>query len=378
MIKFYRGTKAKYQESPSTYTDGIYFTTDSNEILINGGVYGKNADASVTTENVVVAGGPLADAIKNWPTDAAWNADGNRIIPAGTSMQTLTEKLFLQATPGSVSWSVAWDPTLKEPTVALQKSDKTDAGSEAEVGTSLIVKTTTNSGINNNTRVATCTASEGYFDTTDGSWNEGNKEVTAAGNSTGTLAVEYSWNGEVISGFTSQSTTVKVVKDTNTFKVAQSGITATSSTFAEQTVYASDNTKKVVTSISATLKDTHKTSKVLTSSKTDTITGYYRWNAFVSDSIDITKTESSWKFAKSGSKTVSSVTAADQKYIVVLVPSGFTLTKAQQMNLDFIGSFSTKDVTLTIGGGSDTHAYKMYYWQNTSGSDATVDNITIS
>ena len=347
--------------------------------MINGGVYGKNADASVTTENVVVAGGPLADAIKNWPTDAAWNADGNRIIPAGTSMQTLTEKLFLQATPGSVSWSVAWDPTLKEPTVQLLKSDnKTDAGTEAEVGSSLIVKTTTNSGINNNTRVATCTASEGYFETTNGTWNEGNKEVTASGSSTGTLAVEYSWNGNVLSGFESQSTVVKVAKDKNTFTVAQSGITATSNAFAAQTVYASDNTKKIVASVSATLDDTHKTSKVLTSSKSDEITGYYRWNAFVADSIDITKTESSWKFAKSGSKTVSSVTAANQKYIVVLVPSGFTLTKAQQMNLDFIGSFSTKDVNLTIGGGSDTHAYKMYYWQNTSGSDATVDNITIS
>lgn len=376
MIKFYRGTKAKYQENPSNYTDGIYFTTDSNEILINGGVYGKNADASVTTENVVVAGGPLADAIKNWPTDAAWNADGNRIIPAGTSMQTLTEKLFLQATPGSVSWSVAWDPTLKEPTVQLMKSDKSDAGSEAEVGTSLIVKTTTNSGINANTRVATCTASEGYFDTTDGVWNEGNKQVTATGSSTGTLAVKYSWNDTVLSGFESQSTVVKVAKDTNTFKVSQSGITATSNAFASQTVYASDNTKKVVPSVSATLNDTHKTSKTLSSSKTDTITGYYRWSAFATDSIDITKTESFWQFTKS--KTVSSVTAANQKYIVVLVPSGFTLTKAQQMNLDFIGSFSTKDVNLTIGGGSDTHAYKMYYWQNTTGSDASVDNITIS
>lgn len=376
MIQFYRGTKAKYLESPSTYNDGIYFTTDTNEILVNEEVYGKNADASVTTENVVVAGGPLADAIKNWPTDAAWNLDGNRIIPAGTSMQTLTEKLFLQATPGSVSWSVEWDPTLKEPTVQLMKSDKSDAGTEAEVGTSLIVKTTTNSGINDNTRVATCTASEGYFDTTDGVWNEGNKEVTATGGSTGTLAVEYSWNDTVLSGFESQSTVVKVKKDTNTFKVSQSGITATSSAFASQTVYASDNTKKVVPSVSATLNDTHKTSKVLSSSKSDTITGYYRWNAFAADSIDITKTESSWKFTKS--KTVSSVTAADQKYIVVLVPSGFTLKTASQMNLDFTGSFSTKDVTLTIGGGSDTHAYKMYYWQNTSGSNATVDNITIS
>lgn len=376
MIQFYRGTKAKYLESPSTYNDGIYFTTDTNEILVNEEVYGKNADASVTTSDVVVAGGPLAEAINNWPTDAAWNSAGNRIIPAGTSMQTLTEKLFLQATPGSVSWSVAWDPTLKEPTVQLMKSDKSDAGTEAEVGTSLIVKTTTNSGINNNTRVATCTASEGYFDTTDGVWHEGNKEVTATGSSTGTLAVEYSWNDTVLSGFESQSTVVKVKKDTNTFKVSQSGITATSSAFASQTVYASDNTKKVVPAVSATLNDSHKTSKDLSSSKSDTITGYYRWSAFAADSIDITATANTWKFTKA--KSISQVTAADGKYIIVMVPSGFTLKTASQMNMDFKSSFTDKEVTLTIGGGSDTHTYTMHYWKNTTGSDASVDNITIS
>lgn len=376
MIQFYRGTKAKYLESPSTYNDGIYFTTDTNEILVNEEVYGKNADASVTTSDVVVAGGPLAEAINNWPTDAAWNSAGNRIIPAGTSMQTLTEKLFLQATPGSVSWSVAWDPTLKEPTVQLMKSDKSDAGTEAEVGTSLIVKTTTNSGINNNTRVATCTASEGYFDTTDGVWHEGNKEVTATGSSTGTLAVEYSWNDTVLSGFESQSTVVKVKKDANTFKVSQSGITATSSAFTSQTVYASDNTKKVVPAVSATLNDSHKTSKDLSSSKSDTITGYYRWSAFAADSIDITATANTWKFTKA--KSISQVTAADGKYIIVMVPSGFTLKTASQMNMDFKSSFTDKEVTLTIGGGSDTHTYTMHYWKNTTGSDASVDNITIS
>ena len=291
-------------------------------------------------------------------------------------MQTLTEKLFLQATPGSVSWSVAWDPTLKEPTVQLMKSDKSDAGTEAEVGTSLIVKTTTNSGINNNTRVATCTASEGYFDTTDGVWHEGNKKVTATGSSTGTLAVEYSWNDTVLSGFESQSTVVKVKKDTNTFKVSQSGITATSSAFASQTVYASDNTKKVVPAVSATLNDSHKTSKDLSSSKSDTITGYYRWSAFVADSIDITATANTWKFTKA--KSISQVTAADGKYIIVMVPSGFTLKTASQMNMDFKSSFTDKEVTLTIGGGSDTHTYTMHYWKNTTGSDASVDNITIS
>ena len=380
MIKFYRGTKAKYQESPSTYTDGIYFTTDTSEIFINERVYGKNADASVTTEDVVVAGGPLAEAIKNWPTDAAWNSEGNKIIPKGTSMQTLTEKLFLQATPGTVVWSVSWDPTLKEPTVALQNADKSDAGTNAEVGTSLIVKTTTNSGINNNTRVATCTASEGYFDTTDGSWNSGNKVVSAAGSSTGTLAVEYSWNNSVISDFASQSTIVKVAKDTNTFKVSQSGITATSSAFAEQTVYASDNTKKVVSSVSATLKDSHKTSKVLSSSKTDTITGYYRYfigecDAIAADESNLTSDLVRGLIAKkSGSMTTSQISYTvdhnSQKGFVVACPATNSLDYIKDDASVFEGGFTKKTMNVKDAGGADV-SYNVYYCNNTGANKAT-------
>ena len=85
MIKFYRGTKAKYQESPSTYTDGLFFTTDTDEILVNEESYGKNANASVTSEDIIVAGGPLANEVTdNWPTE--WVKDGNKVIPAGTSI----------------------------------------------------------------------------------------------------------------------------------------------------------------------------------------------------------------------------------------------------------------------------------------------------
>jgi len=116
MIEFYRGTKAKYQESPSTYTDGLYFTTDTNEIIINEKVYGKNADASTTSEEIVVAGGPLSEAVAYWPEE--WVSGGNRVIPSGTSMQTLTEKLFLKEEEGTATWgSISWNPTLANPTV---------------------------------------------------------------------------------------------------------------------------------------------------------------------------------------------------------------------------------------------------------------------
>lgn len=371
MINFYRGSREKYDET--THGEGIYFTNDTNEIFTGNESYGKNADASVTTEDIVVAGGPLAaETADNWPT--AWNKDGNRVIPKGTSVQDILEGLFLKPVNGTVTWgSISWSPSLGNPTVTLSSNGP------AEIGSTVTCTVTANSTVSSNTRSATCTASQGHFTSVDGAYVSGNKTVSKAGTTTGSVALAHTWNGDAVSNFTSGSTALKIKSGENKFVTSQSGISATVEALPTTTVYASTNTKSVLENVKATLSDTAAASartKALTSSNSDTITGYYRWNAFVADSIDIEKTESSWKFTNS--KTVSSVTAADQKYIVVLVPSGFTLNAASQMGLDFTGSFDTKDVTLKIGGGSDTYAYKMYYWQNTSGSNATVDNITIS
>lgn len=383
MIQFYRGTKAKYLESPSTYNDGIYFTTDTNEILVNEEVYGKNADASVTTSDVVVAGGPLADAIKNWPEDANWNVDGNKVIPAGTSMQSLTEKLFLQPEDGDVAWgSVSWNPTLGNPSVTLQKSDKTDAGSSAEVGTSLIVKTSLNSTVNGNTRTVTCTTDYGYFDSLTGSHNSGNKTLSQAGNDpTGTLAATYKWNNTAITGFTSQSTTVAVVDGTNTFKVEQSGLNVTSGAFPTTTVYGSTNTKKIASSKTAVLNDTHKTSKDLTSSGQDTITGYYRYfigecDAIASDTSNLTSSlvRSLISTGKSSSMTTSQISyTVDHnpgKGFIVACPASKSIEYIKDDAAVFEGGFTKKTMNVKDAGGADV-SYNVYYCNNTGGSKAT-------
>lgn len=383
MIQFYRGTKAKYLESPSTYNDGIYFTTDTNEILVNEEVYGKNADASVTTSDVVVAGGPLADAIKNWPEDANWNVDGNRVIPAGTSMQSLTEKLFLQPEDGNVSWgTVSWDPTLSAPSVTLQKSDKSDAGSSAEVGTSLIVKTSLNSTVNGNTRTVTCTTDFGYFDSLTGSYNAGNKTLSQAGNDpTGSLAATYKWNNTTITGFTSQSTTVTVVDGTNTFKVDQSGLNVTSGAFPTTTVYGSTNTKQIASSKTAVLNDTHKTSKDLTSSGQDTITGYYRYfigecDAITSDASNLTSSlvRSLISTGKSSSMTTSQISyTVDHnpgKGFIVACPASKSIDYIKDDAAVFEGGFTKKTMNVKDAGGADV-SYNVYYCNNTGSSKAT-------
>ena len=328
-----------------------------------------NNQSAATSENIIIAGGPLADNVEdNWPEE--WEQDGNRIIPRGTSLQSLLEGLFLKTQNGTVSWEdITWNPLLDAPTVTLSSNGP------VEVGSTVTCTVISNSNITGNTRSATCTTSQGYFDTVDGSYNSGNKTVSKTGSSSGSVVLTYTWNDATVSNFISETTALKIKSGTNTFVASQSGITASVDALPETTIYASTNTKKVLNNVSATLTDTKPNDIPLSSSNNDTITGYYRWNAFVADSTDITATASSWKFVNA--KTVSSVTAADQKYIIVMVPSGYSLTGAKQMGLDFTGSFATKDVDLIIGGG-DTYAYKMYYWQNTSGSDAKVENITIS
>lgn len=369
-INFYRGERQYCNEE---HNQGIYFATDTNEILTGGESFGKNADASIITEDIIVAGGPLADDItSNWPE--AWVKDGNKVIPAGLTVQSILRDLFLKPVNGTVSWgNISWSPSLGNPTVTLSSDGP------AEIGSTVTCTVTPNSSVSNNTRSATLTASQGYFESTDGTHKSTTKTVSKTGSTSGTLSVAHTWNGVAVSNFSSGSTALKIKEGTNEFIASQSGLSASVDALPETTVYASTNTKTVLPSVSATLKDSAAASartKTLSSSKNDTITGYYRWNAFVSNSIDITKTDSSWKFTNA--KSVSSVTAPDQSYIVVMVPSGFTLQTASQMNLDFTGSFDTKDVTLTIGGGTDTHSYKMYYWKNTTGSNASVDNITIS
>lgn len=48
MIKFFRGLKANYAAS-TTHKDGIYFATDTHELLMNGNAYGINTSSDIST-----------------------------------------------------------------------------------------------------------------------------------------------------------------------------------------------------------------------------------------------------------------------------------------------------------------------------------------
>lgn len=383
MIKFYKGKKENYISQ--THNDGIYFTSDSTEIFTGDMSYGKNADTSTTTADIVVAGGPLADDITtNWPE--GWVKDGNKVIPSGTSIQDILQGLFLKTQNGTVTWgNISWSPSLDKPTVVLSSDGP------VEVGSTVTASVTTKSSVSSNTRSATCTTTQGYFDTTDGTYQSGNKTVSKAGTTGGTLSVAYSWNDVAVSDFTSNSTTLKIKEGTNTFKVAQSGITASVDALPETTVYASTNTKQVLSNVSAKLTDTKPSTKNLSSDKSDTVTGSYMYYIgevegtgmeFTSDLIKGLNTKTGFVSQLTTADVLANVTvsAGGHTYIIA-VPEGYTITQILALNDDAKGAWMTdggpKTTVSYVLPDNTTKTYNIFYSDNVGGADSKFTNLKL-
>lgn len=144
-----------------------------------------NAISVALSENIAVAGGPLADDVLNdtWPT--GWtNADGAKIIPAGKTLKEILEGLFLKVVEGTVSFSYStWNPVLGNPTAKLSST------ATQEVNASITPTASGNSTVTGNSVKATGTATQGYFLTTDGAWKSGNYEQTISGSVTSSPAI---------------------------------------------------------------------------------------------------------------------------------------------------------------------------------------------
>ena len=97
-VKFYRG---KEHNNPEPDNGEIIMLNDAfeqgldsdqyNEAKKFGSIYQDDkivgttrAEQLMTTESIQVIGGPLADDIDSWPDE--WTENGNKTIPAGTSM----------------------------------------------------------------------------------------------------------------------------------------------------------------------------------------------------------------------------------------------------------------------------------------------------
>lgn len=99
------------------------------------------ADKLVLTDQIVVAGGPLANNIAesgdDWPSD--WKSGDDKVIPAGTSVYDVFTKLFcVEKWPTSISTSNATlTSSVETPTLTLNGKSSNNATSTVEVGSSV-------------------------------------------------------------------------------------------------------------------------------------------------------------------------------------------------------------------------------------------------
>lgn len=288
-VKFKNGTHEEYEarlKAAEIDASALYFVTKDVSTLDGvdfGGTIYRGADALGTTcadhlktvEDIQIAGGPFANNVAEssevWP----WkDAAGNKIIPAGKSVQEILSAMFLKVVDGTVKWgNASWSPSLAKPTVALSSAGPVEVGSKVKVTTLTAGAATAGS------RSATCTCSQGYYLADEegnptGSHVSGNKTITVAASVSGDATLACTWNN-VATDVTVNSTELTVVEGTNTIKASQSGQTATCEALPTTKVFAATNTKSVLADVSASFSENKPADKPLTSENTDTINAYY-------------------------------------------------------------------------------------------------------
>lgn len=167
MLKHYRGEKNSYKYNPnapydaeaSAHRDGIYFATNTHEILMNGEVYGSSSGSSAditTTADITISGGPLASDFTNnsgtsdnlsllpdsWKIkDTNNNVTGYK-IPANTTLQDVLSNLFCtevwpqnaKVTPGNFTANIGQVTIDGWPAETILK----EVGATINIGTSFI------------------------------------------------------------------------------------------------------------------------------------------------------------------------------------------------------------------------------------------------
>lgn len=225
----------------------------------------ENAIDVSLSEDITIAGGPLADDLNDWQwTDAG----GNKIIPAGKSLTEILTALFLKEVNGTLTESYSWSPSVGAPSA---KFDKTGA---IEVGTNITPTFAANDTVSGNNSKVSISGTYGVV--VDDKFQSGAYTETKAGTVTGTAAASATIKLGSDAAVAATSGTVYSAKEgANTLSVSNAGLTANAAAFTAKTVYASTNTKKKVDSVSKVVDVDRFISKALASNASASLTAYY-------------------------------------------------------------------------------------------------------
>ena len=398
-VKFKNGTHEEYEarlKAAEIDASALYFVTKDVSTLDGvdfGGTIYRGADALGTTcadhlktvEDIQIAGGPLANNVAEsnevWP----WkDAAGNKIIPAGKSVQEILSAMFLKVVNGTVKWgSASWSPSLAKPTVTLSSNGP------VEVGSTVTISTLTAGAATAGSRSVTCTCSQGYFEAdasgnATGSHKSGNKTISVAASVTGTASLACTWNGNTINA----SDNLVVGEGTNTVKAAQSGQTASCEALPATKVFGATNTKSLLPDVSASFSENKPTDRALTSENTDTIEGKYKYfigcygdstyadKTYTVESIRTTdKKQEGFMDGKTINTTIT--VPAGTKGMYIAIPEGVDNTGASlnviqttALNTPVGGEMAENVRTMTAFNcaGTATKNYKVFTWAFNGGT----------
>lgn len=399
-VKFKSGTHEEYEArlkgEGGVDASAIYFVTkdvSKQDGVDFGGTIYRGADALGTTcadhlktvETIQIAGGPLANDVAEsnevWP----WKDDaGNKIIPAGKSIQEILSAMFLKVVNGTVKWgSASWSPTLANPTITLSSNGP------VEVGSTVTISTLSAGAADAKKRSVTCTCSQGYFNADaegnpTGAHQAGNKTINVTATVTGEASLACTWNGNAINA----SDNLIVGEGTNTVKASQSGQTATCEALPTTKVFAATNTKSLLADTSASFSENKPADKPLTSSNTDTIEGKYKYfigcygdstfanKTYTVESIRTTdKKQEGFMDGKTINTTIT--VPAGTKGMYIAIPEGVDNTGASlnviqttALNTSVGGEMAENVRTMTAFNcaGTATKNYKVFTWAFNGGT----------
>ena len=344
-------------------------------------------------EDIIIAGGPLESELKTIFTSK--DADGNVIIPKGTSLQDLLVLLAckemwptsISTKDGSISSTVA------NPTITMEKNKAT-----VEVGETVIYKVSNGKSSYSATGHTASGFTYGYSAEDDNSKDSSETSINAnyrspsVASDTSKLTVTAPKNGGGTDTFTENGTSeagsaiiegsFNANEGTNTV-TAQATSATFQCTFNHLPVYyGCSNTGKTHDGTNKTYKSTAKSETTHTSSSkasgnvTASCTGQYKYfmgclEATELSELDSTKiralSKSGW-ITKDGDTTIvsaSSVWQSEGKPIVIACPEKYKLSKiTDSMGLDNKPSFMAegKYGKINVVTGSLSTPYKVYMW----------------
>lgn len=357
--------------------------TDGSQVLA---VRDMDADVTVTTEAIPVAGGPLASLY----TNAGLGSE----IAAGTDLQALLFSLFCKEIYPTVSQTAAsLTAKVAAPTITLGTTETVEIGTEVSVAianeassytaTPAKVSGMTNgySTSDNDTQEKTATSISGATFTAEVDSEHATTTLTANFN-----GESHTTDGDAAAGSAKFETSINAIEGnyTITAKSTSVGYKATS-TKLDAVYYCSNLKKTDASKVTTARAATELTAAPVTSSTTSkTIKGAFKYFVSYASAVPTTKAEllaatslmSGFITPDKGDTLTKGGVLPGGNVMIIAVPEKYKVTDIRNgMNLESLGSFAETEIDYGFADGS-IFKYRIYAFS--SGSDWNFGNIVIT